>query len=256
MSPEKFCLKWNDFQKNVSGSFRELREDTDFCDVTLASEGNTQITAHKVILAASSPIFQKLLKLNKHAHPLIYMRGVKSENLLAIVEFLYHGEANIYQENLEDFFAIAEEFTFKGLTGKTEVKQYILEQNVKQKITKHSLQRSPKVQNNQSTPKQSKDIETTKDIHFENIGKVENVAKQFFLPDHKVTTDFSELDEHINSMMTKGDEICPGRKEKVSICKVCGKEGQRTSIRDHIEANHIDGVSHSCPSCEKIFRSI
>ena len=55
MSNEKFCLKWNDFQENVSGSFRELKEDQDFCDVTLASEGDQQIEAHKVILAASSP---------------------------------------------------------------------------------------------------------------------------------------------------------------------------------------------------------
>ena len=37
-----------------------------------------QIEAHKVILAASSPFFQAILKKNKHTHPLIYLRGMKS----------------------------------------------------------------------------------------------------------------------------------------------------------------------------------
>ena len=45
-----------------------------------------------------------------------YMRGMKSENLLAIIDF--HGEANVYQEHLDSFLAIAEELQLKGLTGK------------------------------------------------------------------------------------------------------------------------------------------
>ena len=68
---EKLCLKWNDFQENVNSAFGNLREDNEFADVTLACEDGQQIEAHKVILAASSPFFQTLLKRNKHPHPLI-----------------------------------------------------------------------------------------------------------------------------------------------------------------------------------------
>ena len=92
---EKFCLKWNDFQENVNTAFADLRKDSDFTDVTLACQDGHKIEAHKVILAASSPFFQNLFKKNKHAHPLIYMRGMNAEDLLSIVDFLYHGEANI-----------------------------------------------------------------------------------------------------------------------------------------------------------------
>ena len=74
-------------------------------------------SAHRVILTASSPFFQNLLKKNKHTHPLIYMRGVKSEVLSAILDFLYIGETNICQENLESFLAIADELHLGGLTG-------------------------------------------------------------------------------------------------------------------------------------------
>ena len=114
---EKLCLKWNDFQENVNTAFGNLREGGDFADVTLACEDGQQIEAHKFILAASSPFFQNLLQRNKHPHPLFYMRGVKSEDLLAIVDFLYCGEANVFQENLDSFLAIAEELKLKGLMG-------------------------------------------------------------------------------------------------------------------------------------------
>ena len=114
---EKFCLKWNDFQENINTAFVALRKDVEFTNVTLACEDGNQVDAHKVVLAASSPFFHNLLKRNKHAHPLIYMRGLKFEDLLAIVDFLYYGEANIYQENLDNFLTIAEELDLKGLNG-------------------------------------------------------------------------------------------------------------------------------------------
>ena len=58
---EKLCLQWNDFQVNIKSAFGNLREKNDFVDVTLACEDGQQVEAHKVILAASSPFFQKLL---------------------------------------------------------------------------------------------------------------------------------------------------------------------------------------------------
>ena len=114
---EKLCLKWNDFQENAISAFGTLREDREFADVTLACEDGQQVEAHKVILASSSPFFLNLLRRNKHPHPLIYMRGLKSEDLLAIIDFLYFGEANVYQENLNTFLAVAEELQLKGLKG-------------------------------------------------------------------------------------------------------------------------------------------
>ena len=101
---EKLCLQWNDFKENVSSAFGELRQDKEFADVTLVCEDGQQVEAHKVVLVASSPFFLNILKRNKHPHPLIYMRGVKPENLTAMVDFFYHGEANVYQEHLESFF--------------------------------------------------------------------------------------------------------------------------------------------------------
>ena len=48
------------------------------------------------------------------------MRGVKSRDLDAIVDFIYLGEANVFQEHLETFLSLAEEFELKGLSGSSE----------------------------------------------------------------------------------------------------------------------------------------
>jgi len=112
---EKFCLRWNEFENNISKAFGELRGDKDFVDVTLACDDN-QLQAHKVILSACSPLFRSLFKKNHHQHPLLFLRGVKYEDILAVLDFIYHGEVNIAQESLNSFLAVAEDLQIKGLT--------------------------------------------------------------------------------------------------------------------------------------------
>ena len=119
MATEKLCLKWNDFQDVLKSSVSDLKDDTDFTDVTLACEDQS-VKAHKVILSACSPFFKRLLKSHPHPQPLVYMRGMKATDLVAIVEFIYHGEASIFQEQLESFLALAEELELKGLSGNSE----------------------------------------------------------------------------------------------------------------------------------------
>ena len=116
MTDEKLCLKWNDFQDLVQVSFGELRADKDFTDVTLACEDQS-IKAHKVVLSSCSPFFKKLLKTHSHPQPLIYMKGMKASSLTAIIDFLYVGEAKVFQEELDSFLALAEELQLKGLVG-------------------------------------------------------------------------------------------------------------------------------------------
>ena len=130
---EKLCQQWNDFQVIVRNAFGSLRDTNDFIDVTLACYDGRQIEAHKVVLAASSPFFQRILKGNKHSHPMIYMRGLKSNDLAAVVDFLYFGEVNVYQENLDSFLAIAEELQLKGLEGSKDQQESSEPEKIKSK---------------------------------------------------------------------------------------------------------------------------
>ena len=115
-SSEKFCLRWNDFESNVSSAFREIREEKDFFDVTLACDDDSQIQAHKVIIAACSPFFRNILRKNSHPSPLLYLKGVKYKELVSVLNFMYMGEVNVAQDDLNSFLAVAEDLRVKGLT--------------------------------------------------------------------------------------------------------------------------------------------
>jgi len=253
---EKLCLKWNDFQDNTNSAFGSLRNDHDFSDVTLACEDGQQVEAHKVILAASSPFFQTLLRRNKHPHPLIYMRGVKSEDLVAIVDFLYYGEANVYQENIDSFLAIAEELNLKGLTRNSDNSENEQEtMNMPETKRNKSKARSavPKVE---SHPNEEKLIGHD-DLYRAPAKPTDTTVA---VQNHTVTSvsisDIKELDNMVKSMMTKSTNLLPnGGGMRAEICTVCGKEGKNTNIMSHIEANHLEGVSIPCNYCEKQFRS-
>ena len=78
MSSEKFCLQWTDFQDNIQSSFKELRDNLDLSDVTLACKDGRNINAHKAVIFTASPILRDIIMNNKHPHPLIYMKGIKA----------------------------------------------------------------------------------------------------------------------------------------------------------------------------------
>ena len=61
-----------------------------------------------------------------------------------------------------------------------------------------------------------------------------------------------ELDERVMSMMGKSEKYVPNRgKKRADVCKVCGKEGENTQIKDHIEAKHLEGIVINCNICDK-----
>ena len=243
LSAEKFCLKWNDFQDNLNSAFAGLRNDQDLTDVTLACEDGTQFQTHKVILASSSPFFMELLKTNKHPHPLLYMRGLKNEDLAAMIDFLYFGEVNVNQERLDVFFALAEELKLKGLTNSSE--KNVEDAEMELGTTEKKLEQ--KLQYDTSTLNEAKLLE----VCSSNTTRMSSLGAL-------VNTEPDQLDSQINSMMTITEKrLTYGNRTKaVFLCNVCGKEGKKTNIVSHIEANHItSNVSYSCDICGKTSRS-
>ena len=242
---EKLCLQWNDFKENVCSTFGDLRQDNEFTDVTLACEDGQQVEAHKVILVASSPFFLNILKRIKHPHPLIYMRGVRPENLMAMVDFFYHGEANVYQENLDSFLVLAEELQLKGLRGNQTEKEVEAFQKPTQKKS------FPKSQKNRSATEQFPGNEV---VLNENGLLQPVIEKALVLTDEATNnTNMESLDQQVKSMMEISENADPYiKRNRARICKVCGKEGSWRAISNHIEANHIAGVSVPCSLCGQI----
>ena len=167
---------------------------------------------------------------------------MKSEDLVAIMDFLYSGEANVYQENLDTFLAIAAELQLKGFTGEQEFKD-----NDAKDRNEALPQISPPAWQNSKRP------ETAFHSESDGTGTVSLLKTE--------GADLDQLDEQIKSMLDLTENFIhcnyPTRKlrRRAYICKVCGKEGKNSDVRRHIEANHISNFSHSCDTCGKTYRS-
>ena len=159
------------------------------------------------------------------------------------MDYLYNGEANIYQEDLEVFLKIAEELQLRGITGGDGGN---CEEHPTPSIKMNQqIELSKKDNNSFNEPMK---IETTNETSPGEIS-VQIVAIPYQLVDGGLT----ELDEQVKSMMVVGQKKLQGRSTR--ICTVCEKEGSQRLIIDHIERNHISGVSMPCNICQKTFRS-
>ena len=117
---EKFCLKWNDFTTNTTKTFGLLRKEDFLQDVTLVGEDNHQVAAHKLVLSSCSEYFKNIFKNNKHSRPLLCLEGITSQDLDNILNYIYEGVVNIYQDDLDRFLSVAQRFKLEGLLGNTE----------------------------------------------------------------------------------------------------------------------------------------
>ena len=245
---EKFCLKWNDFQSTVSSSFKTMRQEEDFFDVTLVSDDEVQMSAHKIILSACSSFFKSILRKNPHQHPLIYLSGVNSTDLAYILDYIYQGEVMLYQNNLDQFLDMAQKLKISGLN------QELSDEKTGKDFENDYFSPSINDQNSQM------DYYSPSSRQNKEVGKVEGVDLPIVASKRQysratepikavaVTTENFDLKEAVNNLISKENNFD-------FVCKACGKRDSRIqNMNKHVEI-HIEGLTYGCHSCDKTFRS-
>ena len=268
---EKFLLRWNDYENNLSEAFKELRDESEFLDVTLLCDSEDQIEAHRVVLSACSGFFRSVLRRTKHQHPLVYLKGVQHSDLRHILDFIYQGEVSIAQENLNTFLAVAENLKIKGLTQNNHNQQQDKTKSAADQVrvgssssqreisqveelvqVKHEDSQAP-VSHEEGSEMFEDDVQYDgsnqyQEIYNNQIGFNEgagnegmfvtfvNFLHQYFLP---------ELDTLISTAMYK-DQVT-----KEWRCNFCSKSHKdKARIKRHVEI-HFPGFTQSCPYCCK-----
>jgi len=219
-------MKWTYFIENQNFNLKELLASDTFSDVTLVSDDKKLFSAHKFVLAACSPIMKDLIIKNPHTHPVIYLRGIKSLELNAILHFLYLGQTRFHRSRTDDFFEAGRELKIEQLCNLLD--RYINADQVDdRRIASDNVNSAifAKDCTQISNPKDNKNEDDGKSFQCEECG-----ARYISRPG---------LMQHMTN-----------KHGLVSYsCHVCGfKSNDKTYLRRHRESIH-EGVRYSCDNC-------
>ena len=229
---EKFSLKWNDFHTNVSKSFELLRNEEYLQDVTLVSDDDFQVKAHKIVLSTSSSYFKRIFMKNFQSNILLCLEGTTKNDLQNILDYIYLGEVQIFQEDLDRFLTIAQRLKLEGLLEET-----IEQQFEEEKVENTLIDQEFECQN---------EIKRRPDFGRTISRDLTNVKDKITIP--LSTEDKAAINDKIHENFEK---VLSG----VFKCKICGKIAKQCGdIKKHVET-HLEGLSYPCQQCGKTFRS-
>ena len=215
-----FQLSWEEFEAAAGHSYKELYEEQNFTNVTLACDDGKQIKAHKVILASSSAFFKRILTKNPHEQPLIYLKGFDFSELEKIIEFMYQGHTEVRQANLDRFLGAAKDLEIKGL----------MTQDMFEKEEK-----SPQSDCSEVAAKSSEVVPYT-------LTDQDSIKEfQFALADKKEDDEEEIQEENVEN------------KDPKCACNKCERIfTSRSGLWLHKKKVH-EGVRHKCDQCETVF---
>ena len=213
---ENYSLSWDNFQSGASETFKNLIDDKDFLDVTLACDDGSSVKAHKVILSSASSVLRTILIQNPHQHPLLYLKGIRQKNLQSILKFIYQGEVEIAQEELNGFIEAAVELNIKGLN------------NVNQNDTKEKV------------------VDITSNIPKDEMLDVQIIDSK----EEESKTEFSTM--VYKDMKTEFVGSSDYKPKKFA----CDKCNYSTANSGHLKKHTLgihEGIRYSCDQCESKF---
>ncbi|XP_018023178.1 longitudinals lacking protein, isoforms H/M/V isoform X1 [Hyalella azteca] len=114
MATGLLSLKWNNHRSTFFHVLSNIRSKESYSDVTLACDGRFY-SLHKFVLSTCSEYFEEMFERTQCKHPVIVLKDINSEDLEALLNYMYVGEVNVVQEKLAGLIKAAECLKIKGL---------------------------------------------------------------------------------------------------------------------------------------------
>ncbi|KAJ8917206.1 hypothetical protein NQ315_012698 [Exocentrus adspersus] len=112
-SKSKYCIQSEKHPMHTSLGLCSLMEHQSLVDIAICC-GNNTLHAHKVVLAANSPLFREELEKNFCIEQVI-ISGCDFSVIKSIIEFMYCGETTISEDYIKYLVAAAKLFQMKSL---------------------------------------------------------------------------------------------------------------------------------------------
>ena len=158
MATEQFNLNWHTYADHLKDLMQCLLESSKSSDVTLVCDDKIKFKAHKFVLIACSPVFQSIIDdLPNKDDSVIYLRGVLSQEMKSILQFMYLGQATFYQDRMNEFISVARSLEIKEI-GKVDFDEGV---NVKNENVKYFQSCSGSEENLSNFTEKSKKTETS-----------------------------------------------------------------------------------------------
>ena len=247
----KLVLNWDDHLLNSTLTLRNMWEEEEFFDVTLACDDD-QIGAHKVILASASPFLRNILKKNPHSHPLLYIKGATKKNMKVLLNFIYSGETHVSQDDLEDFMTLAKSLEVKGLAADA-----LDIEHFNKKLRDAELADIP------MNPIDCKRILKGKDKKEANLTNngtqnEQPLVSSMMIDTSRETQDSPSIEDMSNRATREYDQKLSDLMAKSESCWKCKNCEYISKKRNHLEEHvqiHIKGYTFDCNTCKRLFNS-
>ena len=239
---EKFSLKWHDYQFNWTQSLSELRNDKESADITLISEDKVKFSAHKIVLSSCSKTFKYILKGHFHSNPLLYLSGVSSVNLGFILDYIYHGEVTLSQEQLDNFLESSQNLEIEGLIGDNKEQEHqdlLGYEDQKNSFKKENIEQ---VHENNVLMKVYNDYKPRK---YNRVAPSNNQVAKFDAG--SMTAEEIEMKKEALYLKVDGNWRC-------LACDYTTTTRRTPHIRMHVEI-HMEGLCYTCSVCNKVYRT-
>jgi len=114
-------------------AFLNIQKREDFSDVTLVTDDDQVVKAHRIILGACSSFFGNIFLKTNVRDLCLFLPGIAHGDLEAILNFVYNGQTDISVESLESFTKAAKQLRIKGLADVDGMEDDSNDQNKREK---------------------------------------------------------------------------------------------------------------------------
>ena len=170
---------------------------------------------------------------------MVYLSGVQSTELYSILDYIYEGEVQVYQEGLEKFLDVAQKLKINGLIGDGIKDQ---KEETFEKVEQVDL-----------------------DDYMPRIFEESSLSNNKRIQERKIESYAKKYDKTVSVVTNQGTDVYEEAKRAVDdilikegdcwVCNVCNKSSKKNcDMRKHAEV-HIEGLSFPCQLCGDTFRS-
>merc|ERR1712098_522857 len=85
----------------------------------MGCDDKIQFHSHKLVLSACSPVFQSIISENTLPNQSIFLKGIHSQEMKSILQFIYVGQTTVHQHRINNFLDAARSLEIKEISQTT-----------------------------------------------------------------------------------------------------------------------------------------